>query len=284
MLSRITHKTRYTYEGPVSHCLTEARLTPRLLPGQKLLEWQLNVAPEPSAITSRLDYFGNDVSSFAVFDAHMELVITASGVVELHPPDQKAHSPRTTSETRAYLASLAEPAALRASEFTWESPFVPWLAELEAYSAPTLAPERPVLEAAQALMTQVYRDFAYTPKATSIETPLSVVMENRQGVCQDFAHVMIGALRAHGLAARYVSGYLHNDAGFEGAGASHAWVSVFAPGVGWVDYDPTNNVQPAQGHITLALGRDFGDVTPVKGITVGGGAHTLEVDVRVVPA
>ncbi len=283
MLSRIVHKTRYTYEGPVSHCLSEARLTPRLLPSQQLRDWQLDVHPKPTAIVSRQDYFGNDVSSFAVLDAHSELEIIASGTVDLsaHP---SAVCPWTTSETRAYLATLAEPAALRASEFTWESPFVPWLPELARYAEPILASGRPVLEAAYELMCQVHRDFAYTPQATSIETPLAEVLEQRRGVCQDFSHVMIGALRSHGLAARYVSGYLQSDAGFEGAGASHAWVSMFAPGVGWVDFDPTNNLQPRLGHITIAWGRDFGDVTPVKGITVGGGAHTLEVEVRVVPA
>ena len=130
-------------------------------------------------------------------------------------------------------------------------------------------------------MQKIHADFDYTPKSTSIETPLAVVLEDRKGVCQDFAHVMIGALRAHGLAARYVSGYLRSDADFQGAQASHAWVAVFVPNLGWIDFDPTNNLIPGTGHLTIAWGRDFGDVTPVKGITIGGGDHTLEVDVRV---
>jgi transglutaminase-like putative cysteine protease len=130
-------------------------------------------------------------------------------------------------------------------------------------------------------MQKIHADFDYTPKSTSIETPLEEVLQVRKGVCQDFAHVMIGALRAHGLAARYVSGYLRSDADFQGAQASHAWVAVFVPNLGWIDFDPTNNLIPGTGHLTIAWGRDFGDVTPVKGITIGGGEHTLEVDVRV---
>ena len=145
-------------------------------------------------------------------------------------------------------------------------------------------PGRPLIEAATALMQKIHRDFRYKPDSTSIETPLAEVMASRKGVCQDFSHIMIGALRAYGLAARYVSGYLRGDADFQGAQASHAWVSVFVPSLGWIDFDPTNDIIPSTGHLTIAWGRDFGDVTPVKGITVGGGEHTLEVDVRVVPA
>lgn len=284
MKIRAQHTTRYTYEGAVAHCHSEARLTPRILPHQQLLDWQLEVHPTPSAIISRKDYFGNDVSSFAVLESHQEFEITATSLIEISPRPGLLTPGLTCAETRQLLLAADSPAALAANEFLWESPFVPYLEELHAYAAPILQPDRPLLEAAEALMRQIYRDYTYKPASTSIETPLQKVVSVRQGVCQDYSHVMIGALRAHGLAARYVSGYLRSDADFVGAQASHAWVSVYLGDQGWVDFDPTNNRLPSTGHITIAWGRDFGDVTPVKGITIGGGEHTLDVEVHVRPA
>ena len=283
MIYRATHTTRYTYEGPVSHCLSEARLTPRLLPHQRLLDWNLTVQPRPATIISRKDYFGNDVSSFAVLEPHDRFTVTASSLVEMSPNSGGLALSPAWEEVRDQLAGCGNEDLLEANEFTWESPFVPWLDQLAAYAKPVLEPNRPLLEAAQMLMRKIHREFSYKPAATSIETPLADVAATRKGVCQDFSHVMIGALRAYGLAARYVSGYLRGDADFQGAQASHAWVSVFIPNLGWVDFDPTNNVMPSTGHLTIAWGRDFGDVTPVKGITIGGGQHVLDVEVRVAP-
>lgn len=284
MIYRATHTTRYSYEGPVSHCLSEARLTPRILPHQRLVDWHLNVSPKPDAVISRKDYFGNDVSSFAVLEPHYRFTVTATSLVDVLPNSGAFLLSPSWEDTRDQLTTCSNPALLEANEFTWESPFVPWLDQLAAYAKPVLEPNRPLIEAAKALMSKIHREFTYKPAATSIETPLAEVAATRRGVCQDFAHVMIGALRSYGLAARYVSGYLRGDADFQGAQASHAWVSVFVPDVGWVDFDPTNNVMPSTGHLTIAWGRDFGDVTPVKGITVGGGKHVLEVEVRVSPA
>ena len=263
MLYRAIHTTCYTYEGPVSHCLSEAKLTPRVLPHQHLHNWNLHVSPQPSAILSRLDYFGNGISSFAVLEPHDSFTITAESLVEVTP---------------RHPAPATEDEILHADEFLWESPFIPWLDTLIDYF-----PVKASLESAQSLMQKIHSDFAYTPDSTSIETPLADVVRDRKGVCQDFAHVMIGALRAHKVPARYVSGYLRGDADFQGAQASHAWVSAFFADHGWIDFDPTNNVIPGTGHLTVAWGRDYGDVTPVKGITIGGGEHTLEVDVRVSP-
>ncbi|MBM3763081.1 MAG: transglutaminase family protein [Acidobacteria bacterium] len=283
MIFKCSHTTRYTYEGPVAHCLSEARLTPRILENQRLLDWSLAVEPKPGSIISRKDYFGNDVSSFAVLEPHDRFTVTATSTVEILPPTAELQLGPSWEEARTMLTRCDQPDLLEASEFTWESPFVPWLEDLSAYANAVLLPGRPLLEAARELMQKIYREFQYKPAATSIETPLAEVAKTRRGVCQDYSHVMIGVLRAHGLAARYVSGYLRGDADFQGAQASHAWVSVFVPGLGWVDYDPTNNVMPSTGHLTIAWGRDFGDVTPVKGITIGGGKHELEVEVRVTP-
>ena len=263
MLYRAKHTTRYTYEGPVSHCLSEAKLTPRVLPNQHVSDWKLTVSPRPSNILSRKDYFGNDVASFAVLDPHDSFTVTAESLVDV-----------TARQTTIPL----EADHLQANEFLWESPFVPWLDKLRSY-----AQVSPALDSVTRLMRRIHADFAYSPEATSIETPLAEVLRRRKGVCQDFAHIMIGALRAHKIPARYVSGYLRGDADFQGAQASHAWVSAFFPDCGWVDFDPTNDVLPSTGHLTVAWGRDYGDVPPVKGITIGGGRHTLAVDVRVVP-
>lgn len=283
MLYRTTHTTLYTYEGPVSHCLSEARLTPRILASQELLEWNLLVTPKPAGIVSHRDYFGNDVSSFAVLEPHDQFTVTASCLVDVKPrPHNLGFSP-TCEEARAMIAECEDPESLKANEFVWESSYVPWVPELAEYASMILSSHKPLAEAAADLMHQIYEDFDYKPESTSVETPILEAFQQRQGVCQDFAHVMIGALRAHRLAARYVSGYLRMGSEFQGAQASHAWVSVFIPGSGWLDFDPTNDVMPSTSHITLAWGRDYGDVPPVKGITIGGGQHTLDVEVLAEP-
>ena len=162
-----------------------------------------------------------------------------------------------------------------------ESPLAPRGGLYARYAAPVLLPDRPLLEGVDALMKTIHREFRYDPVATTVSTPVSEVLEGRHGVCQDFAHLMIACLRSHGVPARYVSGYLVPDPGVAGAQASHAWVSVYCPDIGWVDFDPTNNARPAGGHITLGWGRDFEDVSPLKGVTVGGGRHSVAVEVLV---
>lgn len=278
---RVVHSTRYDYEGAVSHCLSETRLTPREFAGQRLEDFRIEVHPKPGAIASRVDYFGNRVMSFAVMEPHSKLSVTATSVVTVEgaTPPLPPIEWRVARERLSGQPSHAECRA--ASEYLWESPFIPWLDELKEYARPVLAAHSNLCDASLALMQRIYTDFKYEPKVTSIETPLSQVFADRRGVCQDLAHLMIGALRSHGLAARYVSGYLRGGAEFQGAQASHAWVSVFVPGAGWRDYDPTNNVEPRDGHLTVAWGRDYGDVAPVKGLTVGGGEHKLDVEVHV---
>lgn len=279
------HTTRYTYESPVAQCQTEIRLRPREDRRQQVKDWRLRIEPEPVRLEHRLDYFGNGVISFAVLEPHDRLIITTTSEIALTAPNQLL--PEVTGpweEARALLAAPGDPVTMQASEFLWESPFVPWVAELREYGWASFAPGRPLAEAARELTHRIYTDFKYAPKSTSIETPLADVVRTRKGVCQDFAHVMIGTLRSLGLAARYVSGYLKSGTEFTGAEASHAWVSVFVPGTGWVDFDPTNDLVPATGHVTLAWGRDYADVTPVKGVTIGGGEQTVEVEVRVVAA
>jgi transglutaminase-like putative cysteine protease len=276
MLYRALHTTRYSYEGPVSHCLSETRLTPRILPTQNLHDWELMVVPRPAGILSRKDYFGNDVSSFAVLEAHDTFTVTASSLIEM-----RAGEIARKIETTIAEAKLLEP--VEANEFTYESPLIPAVPAIAGYAATILQPHRPILDAVTTLMHEIFREFTYEPESTTIDSPLEEVFANRRGVCQDYAHVMIGALRSQKIPARYVSGYLRGDAELQGAQASHAWVQVYIPAAGWQDFDPTNNIRPSDSHLTIAWGRDYSDIPPVKGITVGGGAHKLDVEVHVLP-
>ena len=259
------------------------RLTPRQLPWQHVLESAIRVDPEPAFIHGRKDYFGNDVTSFEVFEKHDRLEATAESNVEVLPQDIESYPSISWEEARALIAAQSDSACLEASEFIYDSPYVPSIPQLEEYARDTFVPKRPLLEAAIYLTHRIHADFKYHPKSTSIDMPLTDVMRNRRGVCQDFAHVMIGALRSLRLATRYVSGYVRPGPKVQGAQASHAWASIFVPGGGWVGFDPTNDMVVTDNHVTLAWGRDYGDVTPVKGISLGGGGQTVEVEVYVRP-
>jgi transglutaminase-like putative cysteine protease len=282
MLYQATHITRYLYAAPVSQCLSESRLTPRSFPGQRLHTSRILIDPEPAIYEERTDYFGNQVATFAVLRAHDRLVTTATSVVEVEAPEA-AVSTISWEAAAELVAAQPDAAALDAYEFVFPSPFIPSQTELFDYAKPSFPKGAPLLEAAAHLSHRVHEEFEYKPASTAIEMPLLQILKNRKGVCQDFAHVMIAALRSHGIPARYISGYLRSGANYQGAEASHAWVAVYLPDFGWVDFDPTNDVTPADGHVTLAWGRDYGDVTPLKGITLGGGGQTVQVEVRVEP-
>lgn len=284
MLYQAVHITTYRYEAAVSHCLSEAHLIPRSFPGQRVLDAKIEVDPAPTTLVNRTDYYGNDVSTFSIFKRHDRFVVKSTSFVEVEPR-ATGHLPQLTwEEARAHLTAHPGLDSLAAYEFVFDSPFVAASPELRAYGAPSFAPGVPLADAVTDLSRRIHAEFSYKPKSTSIDVPLQEVLQRRRGVCQDFAHVMIGVVRSYHLAARYVSGYLRSGAKFLGSEASHAWVSVFIPGYGWLDLDPTNNVLPSDGHLTVAWGRDYGDVTPVKGISLGGGGQTVEVEVRVVPA
>jgi transglutaminase-like putative cysteine protease len=283
MLYEVTHTTHYRYEAPVSQCLNEVRLTPRAIPTQRVQETSLQVVPVPAFVYGRKDYFGNAVSTFAVFENHDELTATARSLVEVSPRARELDSPLRWEEARQQIAAHTDEESFRASEFVYESQFVPLSPELAAYAREVFDENSPLIEVVMNLSRRIHADFKYEPLSTSIDIPLADVLRNRRGVCQDFAHVMIGALRSRRLAARYVSGYVRSGREFQGAQVSHAWVSVFFPGVGWLDFDPTNDVMPSESHVTLAWGRDYSDVTPVKGVTLGGRGQTVEVEVYVKP-
>ena len=283
MLYRIIHSTRYKYPSPVAQCFNEAHLSPRALPGQHVREHSLQLTPHPAFLHQRKDYFGNEVSTFAIFEKHDRFAAVASSVVDVRPRLEEFLASPPWEEVCEVLALPPDRGSIAASEFIFDSPYISALPELREYARPTFTPRRPLLGALQELTSRIHDEFKYQPKSTSIDTPLLDVLRNRRGVCQDFAHLMIGALRSLRLSARYVSGYIRSNSGLQGAAVSHAWVSVFDPVNGWLGFDPTNNMMTSEAHITLAWGRDYGDVTPVKGLTLGGGGQTVGVEVSVQP-
>lgn len=289
MKVRVRHATTYRYDERVAICHNEVRLTPRTFERQTALRTQLLIDPTPSTLTQHQDYFGNTVHYFTLEASHAAMTVTAVSdvtVVRAAAPDPATSAPWETVRDR--LATDRRPDVLDAYQFVFESPHVQFGPEVVAYAAPSFPPGRPLLEGAADLTRRIHADFTYAPGATSIATEVAEVLRERRGVCQDFTHLELACLRAMGLAARYVSGYILTGRTAEerivGADASHAWVSVYDPDHDWVDLDPTNDQVPAAQHVTVAWGRDFSDVSPVKGVILGGGAHSVEVGVDVAPA
>lgn len=287
MIYVIRHRTTYEYSQDVSISHHLLHLQPRDSGSQTCRRSALIVEPAPAIAKTGRDYFGNHATYLTVEEPHRKLAIFATGTVEVAPP--AAPDPAATPAWDGIHGSLAratDPEALDAFQFAFDSPYTMSGNGACDYAAPSFAPGRPVLEGAIDLTGRIYRDFAYEGGVTDIWTPVDRVLKDRRGVCQDFAHLQIACLRSLGLPARYVSGYLltHPPEGQEklvGSDASHAWVSVWCPGHGWVDLDPTNNLLPRDEHITIAWGRDYGDVSPIKGMVVGGGGHKMEVSVDV---
>ncbi|MGD8542103.1 MAG: transglutaminase family protein [Desulfobacteraceae bacterium] len=283
MKYRITHQTAYRYSEPASLSQNELFLHPRETDTQQVLQSRLTIVPEPQYLHRRRDYFGNIAQVFMVQQPHNELSMTAASIVETRQPGVPPPAGTPSWESVAQrLAAPADAAELAACQFVFASPLAAAAPEVLAYGQPSFPPGRPVLAGALDLMARIYTEFTYDKSATTVDTTVDQVLAKRKGVCQDFAHLAIGCLRALGLAARYVSGYLETKPPpgkpkLIGADASHAWISVFVPDAGWVDLDPTNNLIAGENHITLAWGRDYGDVTPVKGVVMGGGVHTLSV-------
>lgn len=281
MLYRTRHTTTYLYGEPVSLCHNEVRLTPRAGNGQVVLEHTLTIQPQPEAVTTRIDYFGNTVNFFCVDEPHTRLQILAESLVEVIPrtaPELKSTPPWEDVPPRLHTD-------LSVFQFVFESNFIRTNSDFRAYALPSFPAACPLFDAAFDLCHRIHQDFRYEPESTHIDTTVEAALESRHGVCQDFAQVMIACLRSLGLAARYVSGYLRSGKDRVGTEASHAWVSVFIPGWDWVDFDPTNDRLGGMGeHVTLGWGRDFTDVSPMKGVMVGGGEHLVKVGVGVVPA
>jgi transglutaminase-like putative cysteine protease len=291
MLLQITHRTRYDYAPPVKTAQHLAHLKPRPGPRQRLLSHFVEIDPEPAQRSEAIDVYGNTRTFFSLRSAHDRLTVSAQSMVETSsgPRADRAVAWDSVSERLRYHRDGAYEAA---AEFTFASPQVPRHPDFAGYARPSFAPGRPLLEATAELMARIHADFEYHTSATDVGTPALEALALRQGVCQDFAHIMLGCLRSLGLPARYVSGYLlteppPGETRLAGSDASHAWVSVYLPsgeGAGdWVDFDPTNCRAPGEDYVTLALGRDYSDVSPLRGVIHGGASHELQVAVTVTP-
>jgi len=288
---RVRHRTRYVHDAPVELAHHLAHLRPRDTALQQVSGWRLEVQPEPDAgaqaIDASVDVFGNWRHGFSHARVHEQLDVLSSFQAALTAPAPTVDSPPWLQVAAAlrYRAGQTMPPAC---EFALDSPRAPRAPEFVRFADGLFAPGRPLLEVAQALMERVHGAFEYRTDSTDVTTPAQRALQARRGVCQDFAHVMISTFRSMGLAARYVSGYLSTrppagQARLVGSEASHAWVAVWCPVNGWIDFDPTNNLRPALDHVTLAWGRDYGDVAPLRGVIRGGSAAAPQVEVTVEP-
>jgi transglutaminase-like putative cysteine protease len=289
VIYEVTHRTTYSYGHPVSISHHLLHLTPRDAGFQTCRDTALEITPAPSVRAPDRDYFGNPTTFVTIQNTHSELVLHALSIIEVAArPVPEARDTPAWETVRERVREDRSPAALQALEFTFASPYVPILPELRDYAAASFTPGRPVLEAARDLTHRIFTDFTYAPGATTLATGVAEAFKMRRGVCQDFAHIETACLRAIGLPARYVSGYLltrppEGKERLVGADASHAWLSIWVPGHDyWVDLDPTNDMIPGSEHITVAWGRDYGDVSPVSGVMFGGGEHEVTVAVDVV--
>ena len=291
---RVVHETRYRYASPVTLSRQLLHLTPRPLPGQQVIAHRIAVQPAPAESIAGHDYFGNPICQAVITVPHRALTVLAESTVELRARSVAQGLGGIGWEAaRDALGQPGGAAVLDAARFRFESPHVPLDTAVHAYAADVFAPRRAVLPALLELTARIHEEFEFDATATDIATPLTEVLEHRHGVCQDFAHLMIGCLRSRGLAARYVSGYIltmppPGQPRLIGSDASHAWVSVYCPGHDpaagdWIDFDPTNNCRIDRDHVTLGWGRDFSDVTPARGVTLGGGQQALVVQVTVNP-
>jgi transglutaminase-like putative cysteine protease len=289
-LFNVSHTTTYEYQSLVTVAHHLLRLTPRSLRRQMVLSSEIGLEPAPVVTSGRRDYFGNDVQFVTLEGPHRRLIVTASSRIAVTPAFVPETNESPAWESVRYLCrSDRSLPTLEATEFTFASPLIPISDLIREYAASSFFPARPILEAALDLSSRIHADFKFDAAATNVSTPLEVMMEQRRGVCQDFAHFLIACLRSFGLPARYVSGYLETlpppgQPKLVGVDASHAWVSFFCPGLGWLDIDPTNDVLPSMQHITLAWGRDYGDVSPVRGVLLGGDEHVIQVGVDVTAA
>jgi transglutaminase-like putative cysteine protease len=291
---RIRHETRYEYAADVVHSHHLLHLVPRPAPYQECLEHDIEVFPENHRRVNEFDAFGNPMVRIELAQPHRELRVVSEMQIEVHPrppvPMESSHLWESVRDSFAYQGAWPARDQLDAARFRHESPHVRLKQSFTDYSQDCFGAELTILQSAETLSSKLHRDIRYVPGVTNISTSTTEVLEKRRGVCQDFAHLMIACLRSRGLPARYVSGYLRTNAtvgeGGEklvGADASHAWVSVWSPPFGWIDFDPTNGCFAGTDHVAVAWGRDFGDVSPLRGVILGGAQHQLSVTVVVEP-
>ena len=304
MLLEITHDTHYSYDPNVEIAQHFAHLKPANLETQNVLKSEISVQPNPAWSDENIDSFGNVSTFFSLQNRHKELLISAKSLIETIPSSNIGFQPADTPAwemVREYFRYHSNTKWDAASEFLFTSPFIALRPEFAEFARANFTNGRPILDAAIDLMHRIYSEFHYVSKSTDIGTPALEALEKRKGVCQDFAHILIASLRSIGLPAKYMSGYIlttpaPGQARLIGGDASHAWVSVYIPNIDvdgqlcpgtWCDLDPTNNRwgygTPGEDYVHLAQGRDYSDVSPIRGVIHGGADHTLDVAVTVMP-
>lgn len=292
MRYRLRHTTRYEYSSAVTLSHNEARLKVRELPWQHGEHAAFAIEPTASRLHERHDFFGNHVLYFAIQDVHDAMAVTATSEVTtdaaLLPQFNCNYTWEQAAQQLRDRTHKQSAEAYAAQLFTMNSAYIKRSTELAHFAQRSFTPNRPLIEAVLDFNAHIFHEFIYDPEFSSLATPIAEVMASKRGVCQDFAHLAIGALRSIGLAARYVSGYLETDpppgqTKLIGADASHAWLSVWIPEAGWMDIDPTNGGVLTERYLTLGWGRDYADVPPLKGVMSGGGHHSLHVEVDVLP-
>jgi transglutaminase-like putative cysteine protease len=292
MIYHIRHLTRYDYSGPATLSHNEARMVPRVLPWQHCLTYEFEISPSPIRLRERIDFFGNRVAHFSTESVHrsLEVVVTSDVQTRARPTQDIFSNIRWEDAVREIAAALktGNHDSIDARLFVLESPYIRHQLSLARYAEECFGRGRDLREALIGLNERIYDEFTYDPDVTTTATPVLEVLASKRGVCQDFAHLMIACIRALGLPARYVSGYMETlpppgQAKLLGADATHAWVAAFIPGWGWLELDPTNGCLTDERYIVLGWGRDYADVTPLKGVMTGGGEHELTVEVDVIP-
>ena len=284
MIYRVLHRSEYEYAGTVDLASHLLHLRPRALPHQRVLSARITADPAPAAQSDAADHFGNVATWLSIDRPHEAFTVTAEALVDVSFP-----APPAPADTPPWEDVAGQALAADAAEFLFDGPLAVGTAALRAYTAASFPPGRPVLEGLLELNGRIYAEFDYNREATTIATPVAEVLAQRAGICQDFAHLMAAGLRTLGLPARYVSGYIrtHPPPGkprLVGADQSHAWVGCWMGGQGWIDLDPTNALVVQDEHVVLGWGRDYADVSPTRGVILGGGKHALEVSVDLAPA
>ncbi|MEM6641602.1 MAG: transglutaminase family protein [Bacteroidota bacterium] len=287
MRYQVRHITEYKYDFPASLCHNLIFQTPQRFAYQEVESHDCKIDPEPSSFVRRKDFFENEFLYFSLHKTHQKLKVTSSCKVALSQPVWMQADASATVPWEVLASELQTPKVLNdIRQYYLESPYVPVITGVKDYALASFTPHRPIMEAVLELNTRINKDFKFTPGFTEISTPLKEVFKEKKGVCQDFAHFGLSCLRSLGLAARYMSGYIETipapgQKKMVGADASHAWIAVYIPPLGWVEFDSTNNLLVSDQHVRVAVGRDFGDVVPMKGIVYSGGGQEMEVKVDV---
>ena len=288
MRYKLTHRTKYSYFGPVNTYHSLVCLQPRTLAGQVCHAFSLHISPTPVEIVSRTDFFGNTIHYFSIDVSHKELIVVAQSDVESLPKEVPfPNESMTCEESFNYIWNMRS-VKVELLQYLLPSPFIEWDDEIKKFAESCFPPNQPLYECVSNLCRKIFKEFSFVSNFTTVNTPIKTVLKERKGVCQDFSHLAIACLRSLGFPARYVSGYIETlpppgKKKLQGSDASHAWISVYIPPFGWCEFDPTNNMVPQERHIVTAYGRDYGDIAPLKGIIFSSGRHTLSVEVDVIP-